>query len=146
MYKISKEELRKYLLEKFSDEDLLKKLDELIEQVMREMQVKEINAQNIDEICGCIIKKYQDINKNNTKIEKKSGFSLFSLIMVLALGAGGGYKYHYFFDNRYSVDQEYSLLSTCVGYQGIHETKARCINKLKQCYEKGLKLEECRVW
>ncbi|MCR2056264.1 hypothetical protein [Campylobacter helveticus] len=45
---------------------------------------------------------------------------------------------------RYSVEQEYAFISTCVGYYGNEKRKNNCVNFLKQCQEKRKKnIDSC---
>ncbi|WP_139471015.1 hypothetical protein [Campylobacter armoricus] len=142
MYKISKEELRKYLLEKFSDEDLLKKLDELIEQALQELKLSEITAQNIDEISNLI---FENAKKENALVSTKnsSGGGFLSFLVALGIGCSGGY--YFFSSDRYSVEQEYALISTCTG-ERAGMRKNDCVEKLKKCYKEGLDIKNCKMW
>lgn len=65
-------------------------------------------------------------NKNTPTIKRK----LANIAFLMCSGAVG---YEYFFDNRYTIEQEYSLISTCVAKNGAStKVKKACICALKE--------------
>lgn len=57
MYRISKDELRRYILEQISDDVKIKQVEDLIEKAMKDLRYTEINIKNIDEVTKYILEK-----------------------------------------------------------------------------------------
>ncbi|WP_257912297.1 hypothetical protein UPTC15622_00180 [Campylobacter lari] len=138
MYRISKDELRRYILEQISDDVKIKQVEDLIEKAMKDLQYTEINIKNIDEVTKYILEK-------NTLADKKLSSSRKNnfLPFLTALIIGGSGVYYYKNETRYTVKEEYAFISTCVGLNLSHERKWACIAKLEICQKNEKSFVEC---
>lgn len=63
----------------------------------------------------------------------------------LLVASGLSYGIYETFLERYSVDEEYALISTCVGEGGSYYRKEQCINKLKKCLKDDISYKKCNM-
>ncbi|MCR6574237.1 hypothetical protein CINS5915_05880 [Campylobacter insulaenigrae] len=138
MYKISKEEFKKYILEQV-DSSRLGYIENLINEAMITLQYEEINTKNIDEIAEFILKNSKLISEDLKESSNKKS-RIFSTVLALFVGASGSYFY---FDDRYTIEQEYSFISVCVGASDSSLRKENCIEMLKTCQSEKKSFKKC---
>ncbi len=109
MYRISKDELRRYILEQISDDVKIKQVEDLIEKAMKDLRYTEINIKNIDEVK--IYLRKNTLADKKLSSPRKNNF----LPFLTALIIGGSGVYYYKNETRYTVKEEYAFISTCVG-------------------------------
>ncbi|WP_180996166.1 hypothetical protein, partial [Campylobacter concisus] len=80
--------------------------------------------------------------KEKQAIAKSGGGFWFGAIVAGAI-AYGGYE---MFLERYSIEQEYAFISTCVGEQSSSYRKGQCIEKIKRCLKEDKKFSECSMF
>ena len=152
MIKIYKSEILKYLVENILDKDLLKDIDILIDESIKSLKIDVIDNKISPSDAEKIVKYIQGSDKFKSLIDKaiekdqspaksNSGF-WFGMIIAGGL-AYGGYE---MFLEKYSVEQEYAFISTCVGEQGSSYRKNQCIEKIKKCLKDDKKFSECSMF
>ena len=131
MMKIDKSEILKYLVENMLDKNLLTDINTLIDDSIKSLKIyiifKSLANKGI---------------KENQAIAKSGGGFWFGAIVAGAI-AYGGYE---MFLERYSIEQEYAFISTCVGEQGSSYRKGQCIKKIKKCLKDDKKFSECSIF
>lgn len=152
MMKIDKSEILKYLVENMLDKNLLTDINTLIDDSIKSLKIDIMDNKISSSDAEKVVKYIQDSNifkglankaiKENQAIAKSGGGFWFGAIVAGAI-AYGGYE---MFLERYSIEQEYAFISTCVGEQGSSYRKGQCIEKIKKCLKDDKKFSECSIF
>ena len=152
MIKIDKSEILKYLVENILDKNLLKDINALIDESIKSLKIDITDNKISPSDAEKVVKYIQDGNilknlmseaiKENQSTARSGGSFWFGAIVAGAI-AYGGYE---MFLERYSVEQEYAFISTCVGEQGSSHRKNQCIEKIKKCLKDDKKFSECSIF
>ena len=152
MMKIDKSEILKYLVENMLDKNLLTDINTLIDDSIKSLKIDIMDNKISSSDAEKVVKYIQDSNifkslankgiKENQAIAKSGGGFWFGAIVAGAI-AYGGYE---MFLERYSIEQEYAFISTCVGEQGSSYRKGQCIKKIKKCLRDDKKFSECSIF
>ena len=152
MMKIDKSEILKYLVENILDKNLLKDINVLIDESIKSLKIDITDNKISPSDAEKVVKYIQDGNilknlmseaiKENQSTARSGGGFWFGAIVAGAI-AYGGYE---MFLERYSVEQEYAFISTCVGEQGSSYRKNQCIEKIKKCLKDDKKFSECSIF
>lgn len=152
MMKIDKSEILKYLVENMLDKNLLTDINTLIDDSIKSLKIDIIDNKISSNDAEKVVKYIQDGNifksltneaiKEKQAIAKSGGGFWFGAIVAGAI-AYGGYE---MFLERYSIEQEYAFISTCVGEQGSSYRKGQCIEKIKKCLKDDKKFSECSIF
>lgn len=152
MCKIDKDEIKRHILETIN-ENLEKNIDELIDKAISELKIEVVDSKITAEEAD----KIQTYISNNLNIDNiaKLKFGVTGLLVACAIGVGGASWYHKADDNsavksnRYTIEQEYSFMSICVGeysdYLPSYKTQRQeqCVEIIKACQKEGETLKEC---
>lgn len=149
MIKIYKSEILKYLVENILDKDLLKDIDILIDESIKSLKIDVIDNKISPSDAEKIVKYIQGSDKFKSLIDKaiekdqspakSNGGFWFGMIIAGGL-AYGGYE---MFLERYTIEQEYAFISSCVGEYGGYYKKDYCVKRLKECLKDDKKISEC---
>ena len=152
MIKIDKSEILKYLVENMLDKNLLTDINTLIDDSIKSLKIDIMDNKISFNDAEKVVKYIQDGNifksltnkaiKEKQAIAKSGGGFWFGAIVAGAI-AYGGYE---MFLERYSIEQEYAFISTCVGEQGSSYRKNQCIEKIKKCLKDDKKFSECSIF
>lgn len=150
--KIDKSEILKYLVENMLDKNLLTDINTLIDDSIKSLKIDIMDNRISSNDAEKVVKYIQDGNifksltnkaiKEKQAIAKSGGGFWFGAIVAGAI-AYGGYE---MFLERYSIEQEYAFISTCVGEQGSSYRKGQCIEKIKKCLKDDKKFSECSIF
>ena len=149
MIKIDKSEILKYLVNNIIDKDLLRGINALIDESIKSLKIEidgnKISPSDAEKIVKDIQSsdKFKNLigeaaKKNQASIKSGGGF-WFGAVVAGAIAYGG---YDIFLE-RYSIDEEYSFISKCVGEQGEEYKKDYCVRQLKKCLKDDKKIREC---
>ena len=149
MIKIYKSEILKYLVENMLGKDLLNGINALIDESIKFLKIDAIDNKISPSDAEKIVKYIQGSDKFKSLIDKaiekdqspaksNSGF-WFGMIIAGGL-AYGGYE---MFLERYTIEQEYAFISSCVGEHGGYYKKDYCVKRLKECLKDDKKISEC---
>lgn len=137
--KIHREKIKERVLQSV-DEDLRKNIDRLIDEAVATLKIEvvnlEVTPEEAERICDYIL---ADFNR--------AKFGWMGLLFACALGVGGTSWFHS--DNRYTIEEEYSFMSICVGkhsdYLSNYKTQRQkqCVEIIKACQKEGKTLKEC---
>ena len=152
MIKIDKSEILKYLVENMLDKNLLTDINTLIDDSIKSLKIDIMDNKISSSDAEKVVKYIQDGNifksltnkaiKEKQAIAKSGGGFWFGAIVAGAI-AYGGYE---MFLERYSIEQEYAFISTCVGEQSSSDRKGQCIEKIKRCLKEDKKFSECSMF
>ncbi|WP_103572138.1 hypothetical protein [Campylobacter concisus] len=152
MIKIDKSEILKYLVENMLDKNLLTDINTLIDDSIKSLKIDIMDNKISFNDAEKVVKYIQDGNifksltnkaiKEKQAIAKSGGGFWFGAIVAGAI-AYGGYE---MFLERYSIEQEYAFISTCVGEQSSSYRKGQCIEKIKRCLKEDKKFSECSMF
>ncbi|MDL0088919.1 hypothetical protein [Campylobacter gastrosuis] len=148
--RIDKSEIQKNIVENLVDKNLLKNINQLMDDGIKELKINADNNKISSTDAERLVKFIQEsdkfrssideaINKEQAGDSKGGGGFWFGVILVSGL-AYGGYE---MFLERYSIEEEYSFISKCVGEQGRYYKKEYCIQQLKNCLKENKEINQC---
>ncbi len=151
----------KCLISEYSEELIRQNINNAIKTLKIHVTNNKIKLEDAQKIAEYLQKNHDEIKQQfmyNEIIESTSqrGTSWFAWIIISGVIGYGGYyvgfksnetakikyiekpkiEYRYVDSNRYSIEQEFAILSTCVGEQASEYRKKQCINFVKQCQER----------
>lgn len=158
----------KCLISEYSEELIRQNINNAIKTLKIHVTNNKIKLEDAQKIAEYLQKNHDEIKQQfmyNEIIESTSqrGTSWFAWIIISGVIGYGGYyvgfksnetakikyiekpkiEYRYVDSNRYSIEQEFAILSTCVGEQASEYRKKKCINFVKQCQERDQDFQSC---
>ncbi len=149
MMKIDKSEILKYLVENMVDKNLLTDINTIIDDSIKSLKIDIMDNKISSSDAEKVVKYIQGSDKFKSLIDKviekdqspakSNGGFWFGMIIAGGL-AYGGYE---MFLERYTIEQEYAFISSCVGEYGGYYKKDYCVKRLKECLKDDKKISEC---
>lgn len=138
MFKIDKDDIQRHILETLSDKQFLKDIEKLIDEAIAELKIEVVNdkikADDATKISNYVLEQCHEPSPQRK-------YPIISFLVASALGSGA--TLYYTQDNRYSIEQEYSLMSICVGGGQQSERKEKCVEFIKKCQKDNKPFKEC---